>query len=49
MSGAQNRENIENINKHIKLAPLPPRGGVLKSPLGGLGGKNTRIVEWSLW
>ena len=22
MTGAQNRENIENINKYIKLAPL---------------------------
>jgi len=29
MSGVQNKENIENINKYIKLAPLP---------LGGVGG-----------
>jgi len=26
MTGAQNRGNIENINKYIKLAPLPFRG-----------------------
>ena len=26
MEDAQNRENIENINKYIKLAPLLPGG-----------------------
>jgi hypothetical protein len=26
MTGAQNRENIENTNKYIKLAPLPLEG-----------------------
>jgi len=26
MTGAQNRENIENTNKYIKLAPLLPGG-----------------------
>ena len=26
MKDAQNRENIENTNNYIKLAPLPGRG-----------------------
>jgi len=28
MKDVQSRVHIENINKYIKLAPLPPGGGV---------------------
>ena len=29
--------------KEISLTAMPPRGGVLKSPLGGQGGKNMGV------